>query len=521
MEQNEELRGAVFCIGSCNVSTKLRMENEEQSIPAGQDVIIGFATKHNRGPDDVCAICYYDSASSESEAEKELNKPTVVPVGRYASLCICTETSPSNADDNVDDELDVEVVPTPICSHTFHTGCIYKWLKADNGGFSCPICRGGLEKQRLLADDVPNLYQTAPEFVVVRWPNGNLKSEHFELNKVKHGVSKTYTNNGQLEWKCNYVNGRKNGTEAYYYPESGTLKSTTEYRDDIKHGLCQRFATDGRPIGESHWDDGKRSGRNIEWYTVDGPDGQPRICNLEHHLNGEKHGIAMKWAFNGKLTMYGVYNNGQRNGRFCAWFEETGALRLKEYFIDGIRDGRSVEYYDSKINNQRNPKEISYYRHGMRYGPHQIFWSNGQKKLETEYNDLGQEDGVHREWNRFGMLYKVLYYDSGKLDGVCQAFDEGTGALLETETYKQGVLHGLSVQRYKGVARNVLATPRFVRMFKNGTEILTRHYTRQGRIVWEKLPDGTVNQPVDDTIHIQHQTNSRGKGATAIKVNIR
>lgn len=501
--------GALFCIGSCNVATKLRMEDDTKSIPAGQDVIIGMSTAHSRRRDeDGCAICYYDSSSSESETERELNKPTLIPVGRYAKLCICTEQAEGGNGGNGGNGAEIEVTSVPVCGHTFHTACLYKWIKADNGGFSCPICRGGLEKQRLHADDIPLLFTATPEFVVVRWPNGNLKSEHFEMSKVKHGLSKTYTQQGQLEWKCNYVNGKKNGTEAWYYPESGTLKSTTEFLDDIKHGLCQRFATDGRAIGESHWAHGKRSGRNIEWYTVDDEHGQPRICNLEHHLDGEKHGIAMKWAFNGKLTMYGVYNKGERNGRFCAWFENTGALRLKEFYIDGIRDGRAVEYYDVVPNGAAQPteqrvgyiKEVSWFRHGMRYGPHQIFWSNGQRKMQTEYSDIGQEDGIHREWNRFGKLYRVLYFDGGKLDGVCQAYDEQTGELLETETYAQGVLHGLSVQRYKGCG----GTPRFVRMFKRGEEVFTRHLTRQGRVVWEKLPDGTINNPSADAIRIKH-----------------
>lgn len=516
--EGENDSGDVFCIGSCTVTNKLRMEDDTKSIQSGQDVVIGLTTKHRRSEEESCAICYYDSEaqSADSDLEREISRTTVVPVGRYAKLCICTEVEPIESAVSADAEL--LAIPVPICSHSFHTACIYKWIKTDNGGFSCPICRGGLEKQKIRSSDVPPLYAAAPEYVVHYWPNGKIKSEHFEVNKIKHGVSKSFTNTGQLESKCTYVNGRKTGTEEHYYPESITLKSTVEFLDDVKHGLCQRFATDGKIIGESHWVNGKRSGRNVEWYTVNAPDGTPQMCNLEHHLDGEKHGIFMKWAFSGKLTMYGVYNMGERNGRFCAWYEQTGALRLKEYYIDGIRDGRAVEYYDADPSQIKNfddqgnikgfIKEISWFKHGLRVGEYRSYWSNGQRKIQTEYNDIGQEDGVHKEWNRFGKMCKLLYYESGQLDGVCHTF-EPTGheeILTETSTYKAGVLHGLYVQRYKGFGN----PPKLIRLFKNGSDVLTRCYTRQGRLIWEKLPDGSVNNQIqDDTLHIKHKPKTR------------
>ncbi len=62
----DDENGDVFCIGSCKVIKKLRMEDHAKSIAEGDEVIIGLATKHKRTPEESCAICYYDSeAASE------------------------------------------------------------------------------------------------------------------------------------------------------------------------------------------------------------------------------------------------------------------------------------------------------------------------------------------------------------------------------------------------------------------------------------------------------------------------
>lgn len=508
----------VFCIGSCHVEKTLRMEDISKSYPPGSEVVIGLLTKSTRTPAESCSICYYDSDQSardnddaDADLEKEITQPTVVPVGRYAKLCVCRDIEP---DAEGESELDVLAIPEAICSHTFHTNCIYKWVKTSNGGFNCPVCRGGLEKQKI--SGIPELYVTAAEpesleelvpeppraiYVVQTWPNGRVRSEHFELNGVRDGICKTYTNMGQIESECTYINGSLNGTEKWFYPSTGALKSSSEYSNDQKHGMTRRYATDGRIIGESHWNNGVRHGSNIEWYT-DSPDGNPKMCNMEHHLNGEKHGVFMKWAFSGKLTMYGVYRNGQRHGRFAAWFESTGGLRLKEFYLDGVRDGRAVEHYDlpSGTSVKNGPiKEIAWYDHNLKIGDSETFWSNGQLKIHSEYDDAGRESGIRREYNRFGRLCKIMYYDAGQLDGVCHTFDPDTGNPVETSTYKLGQLHGLYVKRYK------CGAPKLVRLFKNGIEIMTRSYTRQGTIVWEKLPDGTVKKQSSDdgTIHVR------------------
>lgn len=479
---------AVFFIGNCTVQKSLRMEDASKSLPAEKEVMIAMQTKHTRDSDESCAICYYDSTEEADdgaeEIEKELSRKTVFPVGRYSSLCIC---------ENMEHEADATIATadtTEVCSHIFHTGCLYKWVKSETGGFSCPICRGGLEKQRI--SGIPDLYATAPEYVVEYWPNGKVKSEHFELNGVKSGLFRSFTQNGTKESESTYENGTKTGIETFFYPESQTVRSTTEYLADQKHGKCRRFATDGKLIGESNWKEGKRNGRNVEFYTDSLAESSSlsddrQMSNLEHYIDGEKHGIFMKWAITGKLLMYGAYKNGQRDGRFAAWFEDTGALRLKEFFVDGVQEGRSIEYHaiEERFKHdstkwKHNIKEVCFYSHGLKVGVFESFWRDGTKRVRAEYNDIGQLDGKYLEWNRFGQLTKEFCYDGGELDGICQTF-VSDGSIDETTSYRMGKMHGLYIQRYKMAGNH----PKLVRLFKDGEELYSKCFTRQGTVVWE------------------------------------
>ncbi|RLB93651.1 MAG: hypothetical protein DRH76_09975, partial [Deltaproteobacteria bacterium] len=174
-DDTKDTNDVIFHLGSCVVKKALRMEDETISKKADEEVLLGLKTTISRNPDTPCAICYYDSAMDESHEshdedivalEKDMSRPTVVPINRYAGMCICKFD---------DDSIDSELITTSVCQHRFHTVCLYKWMKAERGGFTCPICRGGLHDQHL--SGIPDLFATKPQYVVKLWPNGNIHEE--------------------------------------------------------------------------------------------------------------------------------------------------------------------------------------------------------------------------------------------------------------------------------------------------------------------------------------------------------
>jgi antitoxin component YwqK of YwqJK toxin-antitoxin module len=62
------------------------------------------------------------------------------------------------------------------------------------------------------------------------YPNGELQSEWFEINRKKEGQFKTYYENGQIRYCCIYVNNTKHGEEKQY-GFYGRLDSISNYNN--------------------------------------------------------------------------------------------------------------------------------------------------------------------------------------------------------------------------------------------------------------------------------------------------
>lgn len=480
---------SVFYLGECTVSKELKLEGGD-SIGAGNETLLALKTTTRRFDENQehCPICYYDSTDEkDDDLEHEFKRRTTEPVGRYSALCVCSSSTDNNNTEKA------------VCGHRFHTVCIYKWIKSDAGGFTCPVCRGGLQQQRL--DGVPELFAQSPDFIVKRYANGKVHEEYFELAGKRDGLYRSYYSSGALELQCDYKAGLRHGCEVHHY-ENGNVKSRVEFDRDVKHGVSRWYTSHGKMIGEAHWANGHKSGSHCEWYT---DSDTPRLSNLEHHLNGKRHGLFMKWSFSGKLLLYGVYVNDEKHGRFTAWYEQNYGIKIKEFYLNGIRHGRSVEYYEPSEDEQQQqqrrrqagravqelkpiPKEEGYYEHGIKIGMWMKYWSNGQLKIRTEYDEDGNESGMHMEWNRFGRCTKVFRYDAGMLDGVCETYNPDTGLPLETAVYKAGQQHGLYVLRYKN------GKPKLIRVFKYQQEMLTKWISRSGKIqTLYPVPEDTVS----------------------------
>ena len=453
-----------FYLGECNVENALVMDGGE-NLEEGAVVTLSLCCSTER--QDTCAICYYDSEEDDEDEETlkleaEFAKETLAPIHRYAQLGI--ETS--------------EESPLPVCSHKFHTVCLYNWVTSDHGGFTCPICRSGLQKQRITG--FPKLFRKKPTYCIKYWANGNIKEEYYKEQDQLHGIFKEYFEGGGLKRECSYNHGVLRGLEKCYYEENGNLKSEVEFEENVKHGQCRRYTITGQLIGESNWDRGQKHGAHIEWFT---DTNRGRMRAIEHHNHGQRHGVFMRWSYRGDLLMYGVYRNGEKDGRFIAWNESPHCLRLKEFYVNGVRHGRSVEYHEPQRKEKKGAlKHLGFYEYGAKVGLWRTYWSNGQLKEQTEHNSDGLPDGLSRQWNRFGQLLRVFRYDHGELNGVCETYSEN-GIQVEAANYREGQLHGLYVRRYKGDGK-----PKLIKVFNHNDVVLARLFNRQGAIVWEKLP---------------------------------
>jgi antitoxin component YwqK of YwqJK toxin-antitoxin module len=525
---------SVFYLGDCTVNHELRMEEEGKTKKTGEEARLAIKTASTRSADQACAICYYDSAAEEKDEnlEREFSKATIDPhLKRYGTLCIAADPTDTTSNPSY----------CNVCSHWFHTSCLYKWVRNDTGGFTCPICRGGLQKQRLTG--IPDMYEeqhvsraeqtqlivsddddggvfddddviddaeeqeARPMCVRTYWDNGTLQKEYFTVRGKREGLFTSYYMTGHLELRCIYKDDMKEGTETHHYDDvSRQIKSQVDFVRDQKHGWSRWYTSHGKLIGRAQYKDGQKNGEHIEWYT---DEAEPRLRSVEHHLEGKRHGIFMKWSFTGVLLLYGVYVNDEKDGRFCAWWEnqqqpQSYGLRIKEFYINGLRHGMSAEYYEPAPGSSKpHPKEVGTYDHGARVGLWRTYWSSGHLKTECEYNAEGQCDGLYREWNRFGKLIKVFRFENDKLDGVCETFDTSLppNVPIESATYRNGELHGLYVSRYKRTGK-----PKIIKNFINDREVFMRWLSRSGETLTE-FRNG-IQQPVPNSSIAEHESNN-------------
>ena len=81
-------------------------------------------------------------------------------------------------------------------------------------------------------------------------------------------IVRWYYENGQLEYKKEYQNGKLHGFSEYYY-ENGQLSSKYKYQNDELHGLLKGYYESGQLKFEHEYQNGKRHGLS-KWYHKSG-----------------------------------------------------------------------------------------------------------------------------------------------------------------------------------------------------------------------------------------------------------
>jgi antitoxin component YwqK of YwqJK toxin-antitoxin module len=77
------------------------------------------------------------------------------------------------------------------------------------------------------------------------WDNGDLESKGSYKNGKEEGYWETYHYNGQLESKGNYMDGVRDGYWEIYF-DNGNLWYKGGYRDGLKDGIWESYWVDGK-----------------------------------------------------------------------------------------------------------------------------------------------------------------------------------------------------------------------------------------------------------------------------------
>ena len=112
---------------------------------------------------------------------------------------------------------------------------------------------------------------------------------------------------------------------------------------------------------------------------------------------------------------YGLESILSYKGEIFTGFQVTpfpnGITRTAE-FKNGLQDGRTFDIH-------QNGQLMSeyFYSAGKKVGIHKGWYPGGNPRFWFEYNDKGESNRDHWEWQENGNVYSIFSYDNGKLIG--------------------------------------------------------------------------------------------------------
>ena len=436
----------------------------------------------------VCSICFYNSCEEDNEEqEKKVVKKTIYDSERYGQLFTLSG----------DEQFE------PVCSHRFHTTCLYQWIKSSRE-FKCPMCRATVNTVSKYLTTVPEIFGSEPEYIVQYYANGKIQMECYKEKGVLDKFLKKYDLLGNPTYECGYFKGEKHGEEIEYHIHTNKRWKLQQFRHGSKHGDFFEYSlNDSEIIKHQQFRNGMLHGRDEEWFIAT----KSKKHECFYH-EGLKHGIEKIWTITGKLIFYKNHVHGRPIGRCIVRFPDNGCLERKCYYNShGQPDGLYLEWqYACKSltkssnssnsslnsnqstnsssssnnqgfsllgmltggglnmnlnnsNNSTNPKENnesdktdavlkirSFYVDGALVGPYREYHDNGQLMIQSLYNSESQLDEEYFEYDRFGRCVLRYLYDGGKLHGVCERYFEN-GKLKEYGIYVNDQLHGTDCYR--------------------------------------------------------------------------
>lgn len=216
----------------------------------------------------------------------------------------------------------------------------------------------------------------------------------------KNGIitgKKEYYENGQLEGKVFYKNGKVDGV-LYKYYENGQLELEASYSDGKLNGFLKKYYENGQLQMEAYF------------------------------LNDKADGVYKEYYEDGQLKVKGGYKNGLIEGPGESYYQ-NGQIKIRDHYKNNVKDGYDEKYYENGLLKQKTTYKngavngiITHY--DMEGNIHQISHIGeirGGPELFIEFYKTGQ---IHIKANFMnGDDYYEFYTEDGQLSKKCSRYD--------------------------------------------------------------------------------------------------
>jgi len=285
--------------------------------------------------------------------------------------------------------------------------------------------------------------ETEVEVIRERYPNRAVKIERevtqdAEGNYVNHGSWKMWDAQGSVVAEGQYHFGQRVGVwnrwyrtgevellkTAPYSSFQGPFISQASFDQDQLNGKWCIFDSHQHKISEFEFADGERHG-NFTWWFSSGQ--KMREC---HYDGGELNGQFLEWGQDSRLILQVAYEHGRRLGS-----------RAENYPAGGKKSDGLYLFAKEVVQTPDdwwNAKPAAYTKQGNdeRHGHWIVWYSNGQKEVEGEY-DHDIQVGEFTWWHANGQRTIQGEYRDGEQQGRWVWWHENGQKSIQGE-FKQG-----------------------------------------------------------------------------------
>ncbi|MBI1837113.1 MAG: toxin-antitoxin system YwqK family antitoxin [Flavobacteriia bacterium] len=200
------------------------------------------------------------------------------------------------------------------------------------------------------------------------------------------GTCETCHNNGLLERRVSFVNGKESGKDTTTY-ESGCPEVIREHIDGLRHGQwIYYFDTVGSPIQwEMNFFMGEKHGKHV-FFTQKGD-----TINLENYNHGLLEGVKKVYFPQSKLEKEIHYSKGVFNGSYKSYSREGKLLQESNYVL-GKKDGEFKYYYNDGV-----LLKIEHWKLDVKEGEFKVFYYEGNIQTLENYKK-GKKEGWFEEY---------------------------------------------------------------------------------------------------------------------------
>ena len=252
-----------------------------------------------------------------------------------------------------------------------------------------------------------------------------INSEDKKELESRDGEYKAYSPDGNILLDYNYKNGKFDGVQKVYFYNSDKLYSEKEYREDIPVGVHKTYYKNGNP-------------ESVTDYSFE----KNKKMKSDYYINGnlEKKEIFSYSADENREILEYCKEEYNSNGQLISKVIREGKLENEEF----------RRYYDNK-----NLKNITYYKNKEKQSVGKEYYENGQLKITQYYDEKSKN------------LVSEQYYDSG--------------VLLSKTIYKGRDMYG-EILYY---IENRADSSRYYEMKKDKNKEIEKFFDRSGNIVYE------------------------------------